>query len=116
MDMVSNHLDQPIAILQNESESANWIQLELVGVASDRTAIGARVVVRAAGQEWTAWQTGGDGYMCSNEDVIHIGLGDAATIESLEIHWPSGTTQRFESIGSDQRYLAIEGEQPLFRR
>lgn len=116
MDMVSNHLDQPIAILRNDSESAHWIQLELVGVASDRTAIGARVVVRAAGQDWTAWQTGGDGYMCANEHLIHVGIGEAATIDSLEIHWPSGTTQRFESIGADQRYLAIEGEQELFRQ
>jgi tetratricopeptide (TPR) repeat protein len=116
MDLVANHLDQPIAILQNESEAENWLQLELVGVASDRTAIGARVTVHADGQHWTAWQTGGDGYMCTNEPIIHFGIGDTKVIDEMEIRWPSGMTQTLTSIKPNRRYLIVENESTLQSR
>lgn len=115
LDLVANHLDHPIALLQNDSVAQNWLQVELVGVASDRTAIGARIVVQAGNQRWTAWQTGGDGYMCSNENLIHVGIGNATQIDKIEIDWPSGERQVIESIEPNGRYLLIEGEQPVSR-
>lgn len=116
MDLVASHLDQPIAILQNNSEEGNWLQLELVGVASERDAIGAGVVVHAGGERWSGWQTGGDGYMCTNEPLIHFGIGGGVKeIEKVEIDWPSGTTQVINSIQPNARYLVVEGESPVRR-
>jgi tetratricopeptide (TPR) repeat protein len=116
MDLISNHLDSPVALLQNNSPAANWLQLELVGVGSERDAIAAEVVVKTAGESWTAWQTGGDGVMCSNEAVVHIGLGTVTSIDSVQVSWPSGTTQTFADVQPNTRYLAVEGEAELFAR
>jgi hypothetical protein len=116
MDMVANHLDQPIAILQNDSQSQNWLQLELVGTTSERDATGSRVAVHAGGQHWTGWQIGGDGYMCTNEPVIHFGIGNAETIDKIEIRWPSGTTQTWTGVEPNGRYLVVEGEEQMTRR
>ena len=116
MDLVANHLDQPIAMLRNDSKSKNWLQLELVGTGSERAAVGASVVVSADGQNWTAWRTSGDGYMCTNEPVIHLGLGDITSIEKIEIEWHTGSQQTFYDLKPNQRYLAIEGDASLHVR
>ena len=116
MDLVANHLDQPTAILQNESQSENWLQLELAGVESERSAVGARVVVNAGDQQWTLWRIAGDGYMCTNEPVMHIGIGTAKLVDRVEIEWPSGVTQAVTSIKPNRRYLVIEGEEKVIER
>ena len=36
----------------------------------------------------------GGSYLSSNDMRIHFGLGDATTIASLEIHWPSGIQEK----------------------
>jgi hypothetical protein len=116
MDLVANHLDQPIAILQNDSESGNWLQLELVGVTSEREATGARVRVVAGQDRWTAWQMGGDGYMCTNESVLHFGVGKTNMIQRIEVSWPSGMVQTLTSVAPNARYLLVEGDDTLHRR
>ena len=113
MDLVGNHLDRPVALLENQSESLNWIQVELVGCVSERDAIGAEVVVHANGEMWTAWQTGGDGLMATNEQVLHFGVAEAKKIDSLEVLWPSGEKQRFTDLSVNERYLIVEGQSQL---
>jgi hypothetical protein len=116
IDLLANHLDQPIALLQNESSAGNWLQLELVGVTSERDAVGAEVRVEADGKSWCGWQTGGDGLMCTNEAMIHLGMDDVTAVEKIEVHWPGGTTQVLESVQPNQRYLIIEGVDEPHRR
>ncbi|MCS7468985.1 FG-GAP-like repeat-containing protein [Stieleria sp. ICT_E10.1] len=116
MDLVANHLDQPVAMLQNVSASQHWIQFELIGVDCERDAIGAKVRLRAGQDRWSGWQTGGDGYMCSNEPVVHFGVGSAEFIDQVEIRWPDGRTETFENVDTDIRYLAIQGADALEQR
>ncbi|WP_167546764.1 FG-GAP-like repeat-containing protein [Stieleria maiorica] len=116
MDLVAGHLDLPIALLQNESTTQHWIQIELIGVDCERDAIGAEVRITADQESWTGWQTGGDGYMCSNEQVVHFGVGAAEAIDQVQIRWPGGATQVFDSVQADARYLAIEGVEALEER
>jgi hypothetical protein len=117
IDLVANHLDVEAALLENRSESpGRWVQLELVGTASEREAIGARVRVKTADGDWTAWMVGGDAFLSSRERSIHIGLGDTPSIEAIEIQWPAGETQSFVGVQPDRRYLAIEGQENLFDR
>ena len=114
MDLIANHLDTPVALLENQSPSGSWIQLRLVGVTSERDAIGAKVVCIVGDQSWTNWQLGGDGYMCTNESVVHFGLGNVTQIDRIEIHWPSGETQQFDKVKVNQSYLVAENAKELF--
>ena len=117
-DLICNHLDQPVEILENKTESGGrWITFELIGTFSERDAIGAKVKVIADGTETTGWMIGGDGYMCTNESVVHLGLGqDCHAIERVEIGWPSGKQQSFSNLNTDQRYLVVEGATEIFQR
>ncbi|MDG2220223.1 MAG: FG-GAP-like repeat-containing protein [Rubripirellula sp.] len=110
IDLLANHLDEPVALLKNESTTGNWLQIELIGVSSERDAIGAEVLVESDGQTWHGWQTGGDGFMCTNEPIVHFGLGTSEDITRLQVTWPSGRSEQFDGLKVNGRYLLIEGQ------
>ncbi|WP_218933401.1 FG-GAP-like repeat-containing protein [Rubripirellula lacrimiformis] len=108
-DLIVNHLDRPAALLQNVTATGNAIRFELVGSTSERDAIGAEVQVRCGDQLWSAWQTGGDGLLCSNESVLDVGLGQADAIDEVTVRWPAGTTETYSGLSVNQQYLLVEG-------
>lgn len=116
IDFLIGHLDQPLALLQNQTETVGrGIQLELVGTGSERDAIGARVVVTAGDEVFSQWMTAGDGYFCSDEPVIDIGIG-TNEVEQVEIFWPSGQRQTFAGLQYGKRYLIVEGAREGYPR
>ncbi len=116
IDLLANHLDHPIALLQNDSPGGKWIQIELVGTTSEREAIGAEVQVVAGEERWTGWQIGGDGLMCSNEPVVHFGIGNVTKPVRVVIQWPSGLRTELSGLSVNRRYLVVEGEDTAFAR
>ncbi len=113
MDLIANHLDTPVALLTNCSVPNHWLQLELVGVECERDATGARIMVQCDSERWWGWCTGGDGYMCTNEPVIHFGLGHHANIDQVTIQWPNGKEQTLVDVLPNQRLLVIEGQSAI---
>ncbi len=82
----------------------HWLSLRLVGVKSNRAAIGAKIRVHLSGDSASKLRyrevTSG-GSFGSNSLMQHIGLG-TATVSSLEIEWPaSGTKQIFRNVPVD---------------
>ena len=113
-DLIANHLDAPAALLENQTEGGHWLRLELVGVTSERDAVGATITARSKDRQWTAWVVGGHGYLCSNETTVDIGVDKLQTIETLEVNWPAGTVQTFRNVETNQTYLVIESSQQLY--
>lgn len=113
MDLVGNHLDEPVAVLKNNSKAANWIQLRLVGTQSERDAVGATVTANFGDRTRTLWQTSG-GYMASNEAILHLGLGESDKVDRLTVRWPSGKTQTFSDLDANTRFLVVENQRELF--
>jgi tetratricopeptide (TPR) repeat protein len=117
IDFLIGHLDKPVALLHNQTETeGHWIQLELVGTATERDAIGARIVVTAGEEQLTQWVTAGDGYFCSDEPVLDFGLGIDRQVSRVEVYWPKGEKQTFDDLHEGHRYLIIEGEAEAIRR
>lgn len=113
-DLVCNHLDAPVAILENQTEGGNAVQFELVGVISERDAVAAELTVICGRDRWTSWVTGGDGFLCSNEPFLDVGIGPHDQIDEVWVRWPSGAHQRFSDIERNQRYLLTENEERAF--
>ena len=108
-DLIITHINEASALLRNETVSNNhWLQVELVGVHSERDATGAKVTVRVAGQQITQWAISGDGYLCRNHQRLCFGLGGNKKIESLSVDWPSGIQQEVPISAVDQRILVVE--------
>jgi tetratricopeptide (TPR) repeat protein len=101
----------PLAYLHNRTEgSGHFVMLHLEGTRSARDAVGARVVVTAGGRSQYGWRIGGGSYQSASDGRLHFGLGPAATIESLEVSWPSGCVQQFVNLAADRGYRLREGQ------
>jgi hypothetical protein len=95
-------------LLRNVStNTGHWIAINLKGTKSNRDGIGAKVEVFAAGKRQTAERVAGSGYLSQNDERLHFGLGAAATVDKLIVHWPSGREQTLENLTVD-RVLTVE--------
>jgi hypothetical protein len=74
-------------------------------------AIGARVAVTAGGITQTDEVRGGSSYNSSNDTRLHFGLGKDAVMAKIEVRWPSGLRQEFQSIPADAIYEIDEGKE-----
>jgi tetratricopeptide (TPR) repeat protein len=110
-DVCVSHLDTPVALLSNRTTGhGHFVALQLVGVESNRDAIGATVEIVASGRKLTRQLTAGDGYQAANERQLIVGIGIATSIESVVVHWPAGTTQEFTQLRPDRTWVLIEGQ------
>lgn len=103
----------PSQVFHNTSRRAgnqnHWLEIDLRGVESNRDAIGALVVLRAGGRMQSRLQRGGVHNASQNFSRIHFGLGASATVDSIEVRWPSGAKQWLTNVPSDQLLRVVEG-------
>jgi len=111
IDVVINQLHNVPALLRNVNPDKNhWVGLRLIGgPKSPRDAIGAAVYLTAGGQRQRGDVISGGSYASSNDFRLHFGLGDSTKVESVEIHWPSGTVERVILPAVDRFYSLREG-------
>jgi hypothetical protein len=104
LDAVVTSNDGPAWVLLNQTDTPNhWITLNLVGVKSNRDAIGAQVrVSTTAGSDQFSTVTTSSSYQSSSDKRLHFGLGTADTTREIEIRWPSGIRQILRDQKSDR--------------
>ena len=111
--IVNNVSDRPL-LLVNEAKNANhWLSLHLVGTRSNRSAIGARVILHGesngTARIWVDEVRSGSSYSSSSDQRLHFGLGTPATLTSLEVRWPNGQSEAFPVPPQDQITTLTEG-------
>ena len=104
IDVAINCNDGPAIILRNQDNGGNhWLTLNLVGSASNRDGLGAKVRLASDnGARQTAFVTTAGSYISASDKRVHFGLGPQKKVHLIEIAWPSGTAQKLESIAADQ--------------
>ena len=99
----------------NNGNSNAWGTFTLVGVVSNRAAIGAKVRVKATISGAATWQlreiSSQTGRGSQNDMRAHFGLGDATIIDSVKVEWPSGAVQVLTAVAVNQ-FLTITEEAP----
>jgi len=107
--VVSNMNERP-SLLRNQQEYPNhWIAFKTVGTKSNRDGIGARITVKAGKRLLVDEVRSGSSYYSQNDMRVHFGLGGATKLDSVEVRWPSGLTERFENAAVDQIDTVKEG-------
>ncbi len=99
---VNNQNEPPSLLKQAVNPPGHWVILKLIGTRSNRSAIGARVKISAGGHEQYGEVRSGGSYLSQNDLRLHFGLAGAASIDRIEIRWPSGIKQELKSQGSNQ--------------
>jgi hypothetical protein len=109
LDVIVANQRGPLLIYENRvAAERHWIQFELEGTGSNRSAIGARVELHWNGHVQAQQVTAATGFSAQNQRWLHYGLGPARTVDRVVIKWPSGTEQTIASPAVDIRHHVKE--------
>jgi len=98
LDVIVANQKGPLLLYKNTVDPQNqWIEFDLEGTASNRSAIGAQVRLFWNGQQQLQEVSGGSGFAAQNDRRLHFGLGKNPLLEKAEIRWPSGKLQVIDS-------------------
>ena len=100
--------DVPQLLRCDSSLKNNWIKIKTVGVKSNRSGIGARVICTTAGHRQMDEVRSGSSYISQNDLRVHFGLGKAERAD-LEVRWPSGVVDRIPGAQVNQVITVKEG-------
>lgn len=103
LDLLFSDHQAGVRLLRNETPQGNWVQLRFRGFAE-----GARVVA-VAGNVAHRRTVSGVSYLSQSSRRVHIGLGAAEQVDSLEIRWPSGHVDRIANLRANEIYELEEG-------
>jgi len=114
LDVVTANSGAMPTLLRNVSETKNnWLKIKLVGDVAKNTpkdAIGSTVYVTTGKLRQRFDLTSGANYASQDEQTIHIGLGDAAKIDRLEVFWANGQTETFPVDGINKFLILKQNE------
>jgi hypothetical protein len=111
VDVLLLNVGEAPSLLLNHGVAGNHrVEFRLVGTKSNRAAIGARVRVRAGKLVQFNEVRGGASYLSQNDLRLHFGLGKAVMLDSVEVSWPSGVSEKFTNVAADKIYTLVEGQ------
>ena len=108
VDVLVMNMNEAPLLLRNEyfSKSTrgpnNWLMLNLIGTKSNRSAIGARVTLKAGAQIQFQEVTSQSSYYSHNDHRLHFGLGQNKKADSIEIVWPSGNREVLDNVPANK--------------
>jgi hypothetical protein len=110
LDVVLTANGGPTRLFRNEGGNANhWLRLELVGTASNRSAIGAKVRVESGSFVQRRQLFPARSYLSSVELPLTFGLGRSEKAGTVAITWPSGRTTELKDLEAGRTYRVEEG-------
>lgn len=128
LDLIVNNAKEAASIYRNNTANTNRVVIQLEGKNSNRNGIGTvlQLIAKpseagASREKQTRILNCSQGYVSSNEPIVHFGLGEAARIDELEIRWPSGCVQKFRDLPGNHRFtikepgneISLNNEKPM---
>ena len=107
-EIVLVNMNAAPSLLKNEHPQGHFLNVALTGTKSNRSAIGARVIVNAGGRKRIDEVMGGSSYYSQNSGILHFGLGKVANVDEVIVQWPSGTVQRVTNPAADSTLKLAE--------
>ena len=111
LDIVTNEFNaKPMVLISNltEKKAVHYLMVKLRGTTSNRDALGAMVKVTAGGKTYIKVLDGNTGYLSHGVYPLYFGLGAAESVDSVEVTWPSGKTQRVGSAKANELLTVTE--------
>ena len=117
IDVLIINLNEPPSLLRNDlsGKTNNWIKVKLEGVKSNRSAIGARVLVHYGNKTQAQAVLSQSSYFSCNDPRLHFGLGTSTTVD-IDVYWPSGLHEAFKQFPANHLVTLKEGVGPVAGR
>ena len=111
IDWLVMNMNEPPSLLRNDYKGQNnWLKVKTLGVKSNRTGLGARVVVTSHGRRQAQAMLSQTSYYSHDDLRLHFGLGAGAKADLVEIFWPSGQVDSIKDVAANQLITIKEGE------
>jgi hypothetical protein len=104
-----NNMNEGPSLYYNSAPIGNWVSLQLIGVKSNRAALGAAATLEQAGDQREQEVRSGDGYISQSDLRLHFGLAKASKADRIVIRWPSGTVETISDLPANHYYVIREG-------
>jgi hypothetical protein len=126
IDFAVSMIEQQMELLRNDTPKGNYLTVDLVGLRSNRDAVGAWIELELkegslggakglepsdSGRRLLRHRFGGGSYASSHASSLHLGLGNAGGIKQLTVHWPGGKIETLRDLLPNQRITVIESSQ-----
>ena len=123
LDFAVSMIEQPMELLRNDTPKGNYLTVDLVGLRSNRDAIGAwielelqeespeganRLEPSSSSRKLLKHRFAGGSYASSHASSLHLGLGNTTRVNRLTVHWPGGKIETLSDLLPNRRILVIE--------
>jgi hypothetical protein len=109
VDVLVWNMNEPPSLLRNDvSSGGHWLKVRLVGVQTNRSAIGSRVTVRYGDRLQAQEVTAQASFLSANDKRLHFGLGNSTSAE-VTVRWTNGNTERIGKVPVDCLLTIREG-------
>jgi hypothetical protein len=110
--LVANNGGAPLLLKNNAAAGNNWLGLKLEGEHCNRDAIGTKILWTAGGKKRSRLKNSGGSYLSSHDPRVVLGIGSAAKIDELEIHWPAPSKQvdKLTDVPINRYVRVVEGK------
>jgi len=111
LDILVTALDEPPALLRNESTAGSWLTVACEVPGGTAIPIGTKVTVTAGGRKTTRDIASGDSYASTHDPRLHFGLAKAETADEVVVRWPDGTRTALKNVSARQ-HLVVRKPRP----
>ena len=109
IDIVVSHVNDPVTVLRNDTTpEGDWLSVRLIGVDSNRDAIGAILTLHTTSGDQVRQVKGGASYLSQNDNRQFWGIAKDDQIKGLTIRWPSGKVQELSDLQTNQSTIVLE--------
>lgn len=106
LDLITNNINEEASILENkasELEESRYLKVRLQGSEANTHGIGAKLTLFSEGDRQFLEQVPMRGYLSSVSPILHFGLGQRDTVDSLRVQWPDGTEEVRTNVEPNQQ-------------
>ncbi|MDB4614515.1 ASPIC/UnbV domain-containing protein [bacterium] len=100
----------PLRLFKNNMKQGHYLRIDLVGTKSNRFGVGSRIIAKVGDRQIVRDAFPAGGFMGVGPTQLNFGLGGAEVVDTLTVRWPTGETQEFANIQTDQTIEITEGE------
>ena len=110
LDLALTQAGGRFALLRNDQAFGHsWVRFTLRGTGDNLAAIGARIVVTAAGRQQTRTVMPTRSYLSQVELPVTFGVGDAAVVARVDVAWPDGGRDSWTELAVNRGHVLSRG-------
>ncbi len=111
LDLLLTTNNGPGYLFRNDQKTGNHsVRFRLLGVQSNRDAIGAVVRIECGGISQSRMVKSGSSYLSQSELPLTFGLGENDNVPHVAIRWPNGRTEEYKNLPAGKTYLCTESK------